>query len=685
MSTLTGDPNLGTQAATDRPGWWRRRLHAWQTAEPLSPPPRSEWPASVHWALGLGLAVIVAQLIALCAWSAFEVHRFSLTPDFTTFAQPLALILRGDLSPYLSYFGHSFIRDHGVFLEYLLAPVVWLGPHAVLIKWAQAAALTGAEALALLWLTEIVVSVSPGSDSSRMSALIIGAAAVVLVANPWTFWAEAFDAHAGTFATLWAVGALRAVALNRRSRWLWFAAGLLTGDVSTSYQLAVGIGALLSSRRTAQTGLVMSMVAATWYEGLHVAGLTLSSGVGIYGDLLPVKVGPSSARGVDVVSVLTAMLAHPARVLRVLQGNAGRLWANVSPGGAIGVFYPPVLPLVVLALAESQLASPSTGFALAGFQSSVLYPVITVGTFALAIRLLRVHHRGLVYVLIAAVCVNALAWSALWLPQLSATWVRVPAPAARTLASVRRRIGPQAEVVVSGGEIGAFADRRWVFRIAPGVGVVPRRAQTVWFIVTPLIGIETAPVSASDGLISRLVSTPGVHEVADANGVWAFRWTPPPSVHTIRLTAPARVPAWTVSGSAGTVVHQGPPADWFVASNGKPGYVVAHDYFRELPGTYTATARLAASGPVRLELWNADTSTLLARTDFPGANTPVTVSVTGVLRHIARPHQFSGFGPWSEQQPLPAGGDQLELRVWSPGGNDAVSVYSLLLHRDGGP
>jgi hypothetical protein len=171
-----------------------------------------------------------------------------------------------------------------------------------------------------------------------------------------------------------------------------------------------------------------------------------------------------------------------------------------------------------------------------------------------------------------------------------------------------------------------------------------------------------------------------MHLVTSSNGIWAFEWYPPAGTRLLTIGPPTNVaPAWVLPGPGGSAVHKGEPAAWYVESTGKRGYVVAHGYARELPGTYRANISLSASGAANVKLWDATTSTLLQRRSLTVAHGRVTVRLTARALHMPGERVYSGWGPWSIK-PVPAPpGDNLEIRVWEPGGKDRVRVYSTSL------
>jgi hypothetical protein len=152
-------------------------------------------------------------------------------------------------------------------------------------------------------------------------------------------------------------------------------------------------------------------------------------------------------------------------------------------------------------------------------------------------------------------------------------------------------------------------------------------------------------------------------------------------VHT--LVIPAAVPtieAWTSTGVAGSVTTTGPSSTWRALANGRLGYVVEGDYWWELPGKFQATTVLSSTVPVNVEVWNATADELLARREVPATNGSVAITMSFALDGLAAEKLYRGLGLFSVDPVPPPPGNQLEIRVWSPGGG-LVSVASLELIR----
>jgi hypothetical protein len=117
-----------------------------------------------------------------------------------------------------------------------------------------------------------------------------------------------------------------------------------------------------------------------------------------------------------------------------------------------------------------------------------------------------------------------------------------------------------------------------------------------------------------------------------------------------------------------------------MAATGGEGYVSNGMEWQEPPGRYRAevtlsVSALAASAPVRVEVWDNNTSTLLAQRSIPSTN-----GIQEVVMPVTAPATpdstvYGGWGPFRADFVPPPPGQCIEVRVWSPGGT-AVNVYS---------
>ncbi|MHB8497908.1 MAG: DUF2079 domain-containing protein, partial [Acidimicrobiales bacterium] len=566
-----------------------------------------------------GLVVLAAQFVGLVLWSAVLANRYALSYDFAAYHQAWWLIGHGNLDPFDTITGFPLWADQA---ELLLWPLSFLGvlwPHAVTQLWVQDAAVVGAEAVAFLWICDMAAGPRTVRIRQPLPTVIAACGLVLLVVDPWLYWAASFDFHMEPFGALFLLLAARTLYRDPADKkvWIWVALALACGDVVATFVVALGLSAVLAGRRWWRPGLLIAAAGVIWSLVIVVLGANKSSGLAAYSYLVAVHPGNNHAVP-GLPQIATAVIGHPGRVTAILWDRRLGLYASLATGGLVGVLSPWALVMTVVVLLENGL-NHSLGFLTPGFQELLLLVLIPVGTVDVLVRLGRRRPRwaAVAAVLLAA---NALLWSALWLPRTANQWLRVSPAAASALKSVQHRIGATDEVMASQGIAGRFSNRKWIYSILIP-GAIPVHTATVWVIVAPEQGVETVPVPVSDAVIAELAGPLHATLVSDAAGVWAFRWSPPPGTRS--LTVPSAVPtveAWTTTGAAGKSTTAGPSADWRAVGTGQPGYVVAGDYWREPPGHYQVTVELSTTVPVHVEVWNATGNVLLARRDVPPTN-----------------------------------------------------------------
>jgi hypothetical protein len=626
----------------------------------------------------IGYAVLALQLTIFLAWSTILYRRFALTWDYTTDHQAWFLIAHGNLDPYSSTQGFPAWRDHSEFLLWPLAALYWVWPHGITLLWLQDLCIAAAEAVAFTWLCELAGQQHRPPDQQRRDvAWLAGAGLVLLAANPWIWWSVSFDFHIEAFAVLFAVLLAYDLAHGQRRTWVWVVPLLACGDVAGTYLAGIGLGGMLFSRDTRARGAALA--------GIGVAGVLCialvhgnegSSLLNSYGYLA----AGSAGAPVSLAALVKGIITHPLRVLDTLWAKRVDILANLGPSGLPGVGDLLVLPLVAVVVTASTLfrgvgLAKDLGLAEPSFQFLPVYLMLPVGTVAVLARLLR--RRRLALLLAVLFAGQALGWAAVWGPRTSSQWLRVSAPAAATLARAEAQIPASAGVIASNGIIGRFSARADLQRlVAPGP--LPVYRQT-WFVISPSQGVEGESPASAMALIGELAGPLHATLVADANGIWVFRWTPPPGVRQITVPdGSSPVPAWAAEGAASQAMTDGPVSYWHMAATGTRGYVADGIEWLEQPGRYVAAVALSASAPVNVEVWDNTSNTLLARR---------TITATAGVEQVTLPVQapdvpdavsYSGWGPFRAEFVPPPSGQRLEVRVWSPGGG-TVNVYSAQL------
>jgi Predicted membrane protein (DUF2079) len=665
---------------------FRRVSARWQLAEPLSARPRAERPRILLRVRAAGFGVLALQFLFLCWWNIRLVDHYALTHDFTVFGQAAYLIAHGHLDPFVSTIGHSFWRDHGSFIFWPIALLYRIYPHLVVLQWVQDAASVGAEAVAFAWLCDVLADKHNDSLTPRLVGGLAMLGLLLLVANPWTEWGASFDFHVEALSSLFVMLTARDLFRGRSRAWIWFALGLLTGDVASTYLGALGLSAVLAGRRWWRSGMAMLVIGFGWLIFLGALGATKGSSLAQQYNLLLLSSGGLPLHQASVSALVKTVLTHPAHALSLLWASRVNLWGVVSPGGLLGLFWLPLLVPAVLVLVEGGLSGPL--FSRPGFQNIILVPLIVVGTVAICAGLANragKRRRWLVAALGAVIAANAVVWAGLWLPQLSTTWLRVSPGAAAVLNRLHHAMSPADEVITEQGISGGFSDRADLYELGDKPARLPVRARKVWVIFAPGQGVEPPSTAAVYADIGALAARPGMRLVASSDGIWAFEWRPPNGIK--QLSVPGEtdpVPAWMLAGASGRAIRRGGPSAWHATSTTKPGYVIDQEYWRGTAGVYRATVTLSATGRANVELWNATTSKLLRRLKVDDTHGKRTVSMTAILRMLPIQHGFSGWRLWSAQSTSPIG-DGFEIRVWSPGATDHVSVYDVNLEKLSSP
>ena len=618
----------------------------------------------------IGCAVLGLQLAGFLAWSTIQYSRFALTSDFATYNQAWFLIAHGHLVPYDTVQRFQFWRNHGELLCYPLALLYWVWPHGLTLLWLQDLCVTGAEAVAFTWVCELAGRLRQG----REAAWLAGAGLVLLVANPWLWWAVSFDFHMEPFATLIAVLLARDLWNGRRRAWVWLVPLLACGDVADTYLAGVGLGGVLLSRRTRVPGAVMAClgVGATLLIALVHANLGSARGLQAYSYL---AAGPQDTQ-LSLGALAKGIASHPLGVLRVVWAKRLELWANLAPSGLAGLGDPLILPLMLVVLLANVLFEGLL-FAEPIFQDLPVYVLLPVGTVVVLGWLMHRRRRAAL-LLTGLLAAQALGWAVVWAPQAPSQWLRVSAPTAATLARIEAAIPASAEVIASQGVVGEFAERADVEPLRTP-GTIPVRGGETWLVIAPAQGIEIQSTASAVALIGELAGPLHATLVTHAHGVWAFRWRPPQGVHSLSVPGElAPLPAWAAPmapGAVGRSVMTGPPGTWRVTSSGGRGYVADEIAWQKPPGRYQALVTLSAAGPVNVEVWNDTGNVLLARRSIPATNGVESVVVPVDATIADRAGAYSGWGPFRADFIPPPEGERLEVRVWSPGAG-TVNVYS---------
>ena len=108
------------------------------------------------------------------------------------------MIAHGHLDPYDTVSRFWFWQNHGEFIMWPLAILYWPLRTGVALLWIQDAGVIGAELVAFLWICDLAKRYRHGRDARWLTL----AGLVLLVVNPWSWWAISFDFHTECVAIL---------------------------------------------------------------------------------------------------------------------------------------------------------------------------------------------------------------------------------------------------------------------------------------------------------------------------------------------------------------------------------------------------------------------------------------------------------------------------------------------------
>jgi hypothetical protein len=468
-------------------------------------------------------------------------RHWDITNDYALYSQAWYLIAHGHLNPYSTVAGIPFWKNHFELAMWPLSALYWVTPATVGLKWIQSTAAVGAEVVAFAWVLDIL---RRHREHAILAASIAAGFVVLLLANANFYSADWFDFHFQSIATLLLLLAGRDLHAGRTVRPLvWAGLMLLTGDVAATYIIGLGLAAIVASRPTRRTGLVMVAAGAAWVAMVSAMGANVGSD--LIGGLGYLAVGTH----VTIFTIVAGMVLHPGRWLHILHQRWRPIVANVRAGGIIGILAPWALIPILAVLIPSALQQ-NIGYISSPFQNLAALVLAPVGTVLVLEWLGRRGHtparRHLavigVSVLGLAVFGTSIAYSLPKIMPIKRNWFAVAPSTARQLDSIRMHISPQAQVIVSSAVSGGFGGRSqlepWIgdpqsFPLAAGHHVVV-------FVFDPNDPLQPIPSAAADNAIANLEKLPGTRVAISSNNVVEIQWVPPKHARSISL--PSAVP-----------------------------------------------------------------------------------------------------------------------------------------------
>jgi hypothetical protein len=630
--------------------------------------------------LRIALVVLGLQLVVLLTWSYVIASRDDLTWDFTAYFQAFYLIAHGHLNPYNTVLGEAFFKNDTELLMVPLAPLYWVWPHPITLLAIQDFAIVGSELVAWVWLAELLAR----RDVARTDLALLLALAL-LVLNPWAYWTASWDFHMEPLYTFFLLLTARALSRGRTVETaIWAACAMLGGVPGVLILAGVALGGLLMARSRRVVILACAVLAASgaWFLLATRLGGSVASrhDSALYTALTHRPASPT----LGVLAVAKAMLEHPIRLFKIWWNVHANNLAMIGPAGIIGIAFGWTIGVVVFCFGPSDfdVVGRVNIFSSSSFQQFPVGPFIIIGTVIVLYWLARRVTRWIVVAVGALILAQAVAWAAVWIPVLPGSWLLVSSSAGQTLARANVMIPNQDEVVAAQGVSGGFAGRQYIYSFQGLPATVPVESRPVYFVVAPNEGIEVATVASQEALLTELANDLHAELVLSGGGVWIWRWDPPAGTKSVNLIAKATtLGAWGMVSTTGEAITSGPVDHWHLAATSPgAGYVEHGAYFRQQNGSYETRVTISTSGPVNVEVWNATGNILLARRQILATNGVTQLTIPFQVTRQYQPYLYTGWGPFRLYRvPLPPGND-IEVRVWSPGGL-SVNVYTISMFR----
>jgi hypothetical protein len=480
-------------------------------------PPGGRRTSAVLLAARVGLGLQLAWLIG---FSVVEFLHDDLAYDFAIFFQAGWKISHGELDPYSSIKGFPFWQNHGEAMMWLLAPFARIPPYGLWLLIAQDFATVAVGWVLVDWVAQLARSdrwisrIPPG--------IALGATAILFLANPWIYYATAFDFHLQIFAVLTLVLAARNLLEWRVGRAaVYVALTLAAGDVAGTYIAGLGVMVLLlghGDRRLRKAGVLLVATGLAWTALLSALHANLGSELTVgYGYLAGPETHPTLG------SIVWGAVAHPGRLLDQLGRKGVYLLATILPGCVLGIVSPfgaiPALTLLIDgAHTGTRFAQPNI------FQSWPVWPFGIVGSLW---SIGRLSHLGVGRIapkaLAAVVCLSSgyAAWA--WFPGYSG-YLAVSNRSAAQIHVDMAAIPARAEIVVCNGISGWFGDRSDVAVIMSNPFRVALSGQDVYFVLVPREGDKS--LRDVEAELSTVRTELHARVLSHRDGVWLLRWKP---------------------------------------------------------------------------------------------------------------------------------------------------------------
>lgn len=472
---------------------------------------------------------LLGQLVVLVqrSWAQYDAGAVSM--DFAIFHQAWQQIGSGNLDPTSTIIDLPYWQSHFEVIMWPLALLHPIFPSGVTLLVVQDLAIVGAEAIAVLWVLEVV---QRGRTLRPWHLVPVATVLLLLVTNERIGVVAKSDFHFQALATMFLLGGARALWRGQTRRaWPWIVAALLTGDVAGTYVAGLGLSALVARRDTRRAGAALIATGVAWVLLIGALGANHGSAIAGYQHLVD---EPLPASGGALLAVVTALVLHPGRPLEVLGSKLGLVGAEFAATGVVGMFHPWAFGVTAVVVVSGGLQE-SLAF-LVPFQNFPAIVFATVGTAMTMDRGLRSSRKGARRPVLARATVAVGFAAAAVVVLVGRPPVGAPHPeppsAAAALAAVDERLRPDDQVIAAFGFVGRYAGREHVRRFLLPARL-PVEADRVVFVFSPTVGNMPLPELQEEA--ADRVRELGAEQIVDTPDVQAFVWSPPEGTTTIGL------------------------------------------------------------------------------------------------------------------------------------------------------
>ncbi len=472
---------------------------------------------------------LLGQLALLIQRSRAQYDAGAVSMDFAIFHQAWQQIGSGNLDPTSTIIDIPYWQSHFEVIMWPLALLHPIFPSGMTLLVVQDLAIVGAEAIAVLWVLEVV---QRGRTLRPWHLVPVATVLLLLVTNERIGLVAKSDFHFQALATMFLLGGARALWRGRTRRaWPWVLAALLTGDVAGTYVAGLGLSAVVARRDTRRAGAALIATGTAWVLLIGALGANHGSAIAGYQHLLD---EPLPASGGALIVVLTALVLHPGRPLEELGSKLGLFGAEFAATGFVGVFHPWTFGVTAVVVVSGGLQESLAFFV--PFQNFPALVFVTVGTAMTMdwwFRSPRVGARRPV-VARATVAAGFVAAAVVVLVGRAPADDPYPEPpsAGAALAEVDEQVRPDDQVIASFGLVGRYADREHVRRFLVPARL-PVEADRVVFVFSPTVGNMPTP-EVQEAAADRVLEL-GAEQIVDTPDVQAFVWSPSEGTTTISL------------------------------------------------------------------------------------------------------------------------------------------------------